>query len=155
MKRIDLNCDMGESFGAYTMGMNKKVMANIACGFHAGNPMVMGGTVSLALEKKKKRGHRCPPRLPGPAGIRRRPVKGGNHAPDPGSREHPGEAHGEDMAYDRKIFDKPVCRLTEDILDAHAVCRPAGYRATRFLLKKSTCPRPTGFIRRFGKNRQR
>ncbi len=54
-----------------------------------------------------------------------------------------------------KIFDKPVCRLTEDILDAHAVCRPAGYRATRFLLKKSTCPRPTGFIRRFGKNRQR
>lgn len=68
MKRIDLNCDMGESFGAYTMGMNKKVMANIACGFHAGNPMVMGGTVSLALEKK--RGHRCPPRLPGPAGIR-------------------------------------------------------------------------------------
>ncbi len=51
--KIDLNCDMGESFGAYTIGMDPDVMpyvtsANIACGFHAGDPMVMARTVALA-----------------------------------------------------------------------------------------------------------
>ncbi|MBU1341143.1 MAG: 5-oxoprolinase subunit PxpA [Proteobacteria bacterium] len=54
MKTIDLNCDMGESFGAYTIGMDEKVMAhissaNIACGFHAGDPMVMDKTVKMAM----------------------------------------------------------------------------------------------------------
>lgn len=53
---IDLNCDMGESFGAYIIGNDEEVMesissANIACGFHAGDPMVMRKTVKLALEK--------------------------------------------------------------------------------------------------------
>ncbi|HKK00188.1 MAG TPA: 5-oxoprolinase subunit PxpA [Desulfotignum sp.] len=57
MKHIDLNCDMGESFGAYTIGMDPEVMdhitsANIACGFHAGDPLVMDKTVKLAKEKK-------------------------------------------------------------------------------------------------------
>jgi len=55
MTIIDLNCDMGESFGAYTSGMDDQVMqhitsANIACGFHAGDPMVMHKTVKLAVE---------------------------------------------------------------------------------------------------------
>ena len=50
---IDLNCDMGESFGAYTMGNDEALMpfitsANIACGFHAGDPLVLDRTVSLA-----------------------------------------------------------------------------------------------------------
>lgn len=54
MKKIDLNCDMGESFGAYTIGMDSKVMksitsANIACGWHAGDPLVMGRTVEMAV----------------------------------------------------------------------------------------------------------
>jgi len=53
--KIDLNCDMGESFGAYTIGMDTEVMphitsANIACGFHAGDPVVMAKTVALAKE---------------------------------------------------------------------------------------------------------
>ncbi len=57
MKQIDLNCDMGESFGAYTIGMDAEVMdhitsANIACGFHAGDPLVMDRTVKLAKEKE-------------------------------------------------------------------------------------------------------
>lgn len=48
-----LNCDLGESFGAWTMGMDEAVMphidqANIACGFHAGDPMVMQRTLKLA-----------------------------------------------------------------------------------------------------------
>lgn len=54
--RIDLNCDLGESFGIYRIGRDTDVMdwitsANIACGFHAGDPHVMHRTVQLALEK--------------------------------------------------------------------------------------------------------
>ncbi|MEB0042003.1 MULTISPECIES: 5-oxoprolinase subunit PxpA [unclassified Pseudomonas] len=54
MRRLLLNCDIGESYGAWTMGLDAEVMpfidcANIACGFHAGDPSVMRKTVSLAL----------------------------------------------------------------------------------------------------------
>jgi 5-oxoprolinase (ATP-hydrolysing) subunit A len=53
MARIDINCDMGESFGAYRIGNDEAVMpnitsANIACGYHAGDPGVMRKTVRLA-----------------------------------------------------------------------------------------------------------
>lgn len=52
---IDLNSDLGESFGAYTMGLDGEVLkhvtsANIACGYHAGDPLVMNTTVKLAKE---------------------------------------------------------------------------------------------------------
>jgi len=55
MKTIDLNCDMGESFGAFTIGADEAVMAsissaNVACGYHAGDPSVMRRTVRLARE---------------------------------------------------------------------------------------------------------
>lgn len=55
MNKIDLNCDLGESFGAYTLGMDKEVLkyissANIACGWHAGDSVVMEKTVKLAKE---------------------------------------------------------------------------------------------------------
>lgn len=53
---VDLNSDLGESFGAYTIGMDADVLnfvssANIACGFHAGDPAVMRKTVALAKER--------------------------------------------------------------------------------------------------------
>ncbi|HOZ71582.1 MAG TPA: 5-oxoprolinase subunit PxpA [Spirochaetales bacterium] len=53
MPRIDLNCDLGEGFGAYSIGDDEGVLryvtsANIACGFHAGDPSVMERTVALA-----------------------------------------------------------------------------------------------------------
>jgi len=53
--KIDINCDMGESFGSYTIGEDEKIIeyitsANIACGFHAGDPMIMDKTVRLAKE---------------------------------------------------------------------------------------------------------
>lgn len=56
MPVIDLNSDMGESFGRYTLGyddelMNYATSINIACGFHAGDPHTMRKTVQLALEK--------------------------------------------------------------------------------------------------------
>ena len=52
---IDFNCDMGESFGAYTLGFDRDIIryitsANIACGFHAGDPATMRATVHLAEE---------------------------------------------------------------------------------------------------------
>lgn len=55
MKPVDLNCDMGESFGIYKLGLDEEVIkyissANIACGFHAGDPVVMAKTVRLAKE---------------------------------------------------------------------------------------------------------
>lgn len=53
MYKVDLNCDMGESFGNYTIGNDEEVLkyissANIACGFHASDPLVMNRTVQLA-----------------------------------------------------------------------------------------------------------
>ncbi|WP_347929258.1 5-oxoprolinase subunit PxpA [Pseudomonas helvetica] len=56
MSRLLLNCDIGESFGHWTMGLDAEVMpyidcANIACGFHAGDPSIMRKTVSLALSQ--------------------------------------------------------------------------------------------------------
>jgi 5-oxoprolinase (ATP-hydrolysing) subunit A len=53
-KHIDLNCDMGESYGRWTLGADEEIMplitsANAACGFHGGDPHVMRKTVALAL----------------------------------------------------------------------------------------------------------
>ena len=52
---IDINCDMGESYGRWTLGADEAIMpyissANIACGFHGGDPHVMRKTVELALK---------------------------------------------------------------------------------------------------------
>lgn len=53
MYQVDLNCDLGESFGAYKIGMDEQILplissANIACGFHAADPLVMEKTTALA-----------------------------------------------------------------------------------------------------------
>lgn len=75
MYQIDLNCDLGESFGAYKIGMDEEVLqfitsANVACGFHAGDPSVMRKTVQLALKNNVKIG--AHPGLPDLAGFGRR-----------------------------------------------------------------------------------
>ncbi len=72
---IDLNCDMGESFGAYTIGADEALMssitsANIACGLHAGDPLVMDRTVALA--KKHGVAVGAHPGFPDLAGFGRR-----------------------------------------------------------------------------------
>ena len=56
MKRIDLNCDLGESFGAWHIGDDDALLAlissaNIACGFHAGDPAIMRRTVEQAVKQ--------------------------------------------------------------------------------------------------------
>jgi UPF0271 protein len=61
VSRLLLNCDIGESFGSWTMGLDAEVMpfidcANVACGFHAGDPSIMRKTVSLALSHGVKIG---------------------------------------------------------------------------------------------------
>ncbi len=55
VNKIDLNSDVGESFGNYRLGMDEKIIplissANIACGFHAGDPIVMKRTIAVAKE---------------------------------------------------------------------------------------------------------
>ena len=56
MYKVDLNSDLGESFGAYTIGCDGEVLsqvtsANVACGWHAGDPVVLHRTLALAKEK--------------------------------------------------------------------------------------------------------
>ncbi|MGG1631520.1 LamB/YcsF family protein [Rossellomorea sp. NRS-1567] len=74
---IDLNCDLGESFGTYTIGQDEEMMkfvssVNIACGFHAGDPLVMKQTVTNALSHNLKIG--AHPGLPDLQGFGRRMI---------------------------------------------------------------------------------
>jgi 5-oxoprolinase (ATP-hydrolysing) subunit A len=78
MRTIDLNCDMGESFGAYSIGADAEVMAsissaNIACGFHGGDPAVMRRTVRLARDAGVAVG--AHPGLPDLVGFGRREIR--------------------------------------------------------------------------------
>lgn len=55
--RVDINSDIGESFGVYKIGMDEEIVkyissANIACGFHAGDPIVMANTVERCAKNK-------------------------------------------------------------------------------------------------------
>lgn len=75
MPSIDLNCDLGESFGAYTIGMDAEILpyvtsANIACGFHAGDPSVMQKSVLLCKKYGVQMG--AHPGLPDLQGFGRR-----------------------------------------------------------------------------------
>jgi UPF0271 protein len=78
MKTIDLNCDMGESYGAWKMGADAEVMpfissANIACGFHGGDPATIRKTVRLAVDHGVAIG--AHPSLPDLQGFGRRVMK--------------------------------------------------------------------------------
>jgi len=75
MSAIDINCDLGESYGIYRMESDKHILpwitsANIACGFHAGDPATMRSTVELALEHQVAIG--AHPGLPDLQGFGRR-----------------------------------------------------------------------------------
>src|SRR3954465_7292930 len=69
--RIDLNADLGEGFGPWTMGDDDALLgvvssANVACGFHAGDPVIMDRTVRLAHERRIHVGaHAALPARPG------------------------------------------------------------------------------------------
>jgi UPF0271 protein len=75
---MKLNCDLGESFGAWKMGLDEEIMpfidsANIACGFHASDPMTMLKTVKLALKNGVHIG--AHPGYPDLVGFGRRSMK--------------------------------------------------------------------------------
>ncbi len=77
-RKVDINCDMGESFGRFTLGNDENVMphissANIACGYHAGDPSVMRATIRIA--KKYGVGIGAHPGLPDMLGFGRREMK--------------------------------------------------------------------------------
>jgi UPF0271 protein len=78
MRSIDLNCDMGESFGAWKMGDDAAIMplitsANVAAGFHAGDPSTIRETVRLAVANGVAVG--AHPSLPDLAGFGRRVMR--------------------------------------------------------------------------------
>ncbi|WP_415897728.1 5-oxoprolinase subunit PxpA [Neptuniibacter sp. QD72_48] len=75
---LKLNCDLGESFGSWKMGLDEAVMphidqANIACGFHAGDPLVMQKTLALAKQNGVMIG--AHPGYPDLVGFGRRSLK--------------------------------------------------------------------------------
>lgn len=75
MFQVDINCDLGESFGRYKLGEQEEILhyvtsANIACGFHAGDPSVMRETVELAIKSNVQIG--AHPGLPDLNGFGRR-----------------------------------------------------------------------------------
>lgn len=75
---LRLNCDLGEGFGSWTMGMDAEAMphidqANIACGFHAGDPQIMLKTLKLAKENGVTVG--AHPAYPDLVGFGRRSMK--------------------------------------------------------------------------------
>lgn len=77
MYRVDLNCDLGESFGNYKIGCDEKVIpfissANVACGFHASDPIVMDKTVEMAKKYGVSVG--AHPGLPDLMGFGRRKI---------------------------------------------------------------------------------
>jgi UPF0271 protein len=78
MYTVDLNCDLGESFGRYKLAEQQEMLkyvtsVNIACGFHAGDPGVMRETVGNAIKNRVKIG--AHPGLPDLNGFGRREMK--------------------------------------------------------------------------------
>ncbi len=78
MVSVDLNCDMGESFGAWTMGSDAELMdyvssINIACGYHAGDASVIRKTIETAIAKNVAVG--AHPSFPDLQGFGRREMK--------------------------------------------------------------------------------
>ena len=75
---MELNCDMGEAFGIYSFGADEALMAhvglaNVACGFHGGDPVVLQETVRLARQHGVRVG--AHPSYPDRQGFGRRPME--------------------------------------------------------------------------------
>jgi UPF0271 protein len=107
-RRVDLNCDMGESFGVYKIGDDAAMLkivttANVACGFHAGDPLVMHETVATALANGVDVG--AHPSFRDLWGFGRRPIHG----------EHPADLEKE---------------IVYQVGALQAMARAAGHRIT-------------------------
>lgn len=133
---IDLNCDMGESYGAWQMGNDEAVLpfvssANIACGFHGGDPSAMRKTVAAALAHNVAIG--AHPSLPDLVGFGRRVMQITPQeaydmvvyqvgalaavAATQGARLHHVKAHGAlyNMAAKDAALSQAICRAVRDV----------------------------------------
>lgn len=133
---IDLNCDMGESYGAWTMGRDNEVLpfvssANIACGFHGGDPSTMRKTVAAAIKHGVAIG--AHPSLQDLAGFGRRAIQItpdeaydsvvyqigalAGVAASQGARLHHVKAHGAlyNMAARDAALARAICEAVRDI----------------------------------------
>ncbi len=133
---LDLNCDMGESYGAWRMGDDAAVLplvssANIACGFHGGDPGTMRQTVALALQHGVALG--AHPSLPDLAGFGRRVMQLSPQeaydavvyqigalagvAASQGARLHHVKAHGAlyNMAARDPALAQAICAAVRDV----------------------------------------
>lgn len=133
---IDLNCDMGESYGAWRMGNDEAVLqfvtsANIACGFHGGDPSTMRQTVAAALAHGVALG--AHPSLPDLAGFGRRAMQItpqeaydlvvyqvgalAGVAASQGARLHHVKAHGAlyNMAAKDAALARAICQAVRDV----------------------------------------
>ena len=138
---LDLNCDMGESYGAWTMGNDAAILpfvssANIACGYHGGDPATMRRTVAAALEHGVALG--AHPSLPDLVGFGRRPMQISPQeaydmvvvqvgalagvAASQGARLHHVKAHGAlyNMAAKDGALARAICTAVRDV-DAELV----------------------------------
>jgi UPF0271 protein len=136
MNTLDLNCDMGESYGAWKMGDDLAVLpfvssANIACGFHGGDPGTMRKTVAAALEHGVAVG--AHPSLPDLLGFGRREIRLSPQeaydcvvvqigalaavAASQGGRLHHVKAHGAlyNMAARDAALADAICRAMRDV----------------------------------------
>ncbi len=135
-KTLDLNCDMGESYGAWSMGNDAAVLplvssANIACGFHGGDPGTMRKTVALALANDVAIG--AHPSLPDLGGFGRRVMQISAQeaydlvvyqvgalagvAASQGARLHHVKAHGAlyNMAAKDAALARAICTAVRDV----------------------------------------
>lgn len=133
---IDLNCDMGESYGAWTMGNDEAVLdfvtsANVACGFHGGDPSTMRKTVAAARDRNVAVG--AHPSLPDLAGFGRRTMQItpqeaydmvvyqvgalAGVAASQGTRLHHVKPHGAlyNMAAKDAALAQAICRAVRDV----------------------------------------
>ncbi|HAE90670.1 MAG TPA: LamB/YcsF family protein [Idiomarina sp.] len=139
IRKITLNCDIGESFGAYKMGEDELIMphidcANIACGFHASDPLTMTQTVALAAQHQVKIG--AHPSYPDLVGFGRRHMDCSEQEIialimyQVGALEGIAARYGESVAY-----VKPHGALYNDMLrDSEifkAVCKAVSYLQTQ------------------------
>ena len=133
---IDLNCDMGESYGAWRMGNDEAVLgfvssANVACGFHGGDPSTMRQTVAAAMARQVAVG--AHPSLPDLVGFGRRVMQITPQeaydmvvvqvgalaavAATQGTRLHHVKAHGAlyNMAAKDAALAQAICRAVRDV----------------------------------------
>lgn len=123
-----LNCDLGESYGSWKMGRDEEVMphidqANIACGFHGGDPMVMKKTLALAKQNNVMVG--AHPAYPDLVGFGRRPMQ--CSADEIGAFVHYQISALEGMARVQELelaYVKPHGALYNDMMSKETVLTP-------------------------------